>query len=142
MKKTIEGHVTQEWDEDKKKFVSQEFSAEDGCSTSYQDDMGEELDEVPEDLRKAYLPMDMVQPSADRIKKWIRTGELDENDLPMTVKGLLEDAGAALDSAYSHEIMGEILFEGEDGRVYVGSVEFVVVEANPDYVKAIEEEDE
>jgi len=146
MKKFIEGHVVQEWDEETKQFVSQEFIMEDGDAVHYEDEDGEEYSSIfDETLKKAFLPHDMVQPEnpTGEIKKWIRTGDLDDDDdLPMTVKGLLEDAGAALDSAYSHEIMGEILFEGADGKVYVGTVEFCIGEANPNYVKMILEDDE
>lgn len=141
MKKIITGRVVQEWDEGTKLFVSQEFIADE---FSYEDDDGEELSSVYDpDFRKAYLPMDMVQPSADTIKEWIRTGNLnlEEEDAPMTVKGLLEEAGLALDNAYSYEIMGEILFRGTDGKVYEGSVDFIVNEANPDRVKEILEDE-
>ena len=77
-----------------------------------------------------------------KIKRWIRDGNeglsaqgIDTQEL------LLESAGGALDSACSHDIMGEILFEGDDGKFYVGCVEFSIAEANPDVVKeALEEE--
>lgn len=32
---------------------------------------------------------------------------------------------------------GEVVFEGEGGKVYVGTVEFMIGEANPDYVAAV-----
>ena len=50
-------------------------------------------------------------------------------------------AGRRLDKNYAHDIMGEILFEAEDGKTYVGCVEFVIEEANPDYVKSVMEGD-
>lgn len=71
-----------------------------------------------------------------RIKKWLRRGL--NNDLRMkSVAGLLERAGRALDKAYAHEIMGEVVFIGEDGKTYVGTVEFVIQEASPEYVKQV-----
>jgi hypothetical protein len=75
-----------------------------------------------------------------KIKRWIKAGN-DGLDCK-TEEELLEVAGGALDSAYSHEIMGEVLFEGEDGKMYVGCVEFMITEASPKYVKEALEEEE
>jgi hypothetical protein len=47
---------------------------------------------------------------------------------------LLDSAANALDHACSWDIMGEILFKAEDGEYYVGTVDFVISKANPDYV--------
>ena len=77
-------------------------------------------------------------PPSFKIKKWLRTGELDE---PKTVTELLENAGGALDHACAHEIVGDCVFEAEDGQVYVGSVEFVIDKINPEYLKELEEEE-
>ena len=77
-----------------------------------------------------------------KIKRWIRDGNAGLEEEVGDTDELLERAGFALDEHYSHEIMGEILFEGEDGKVYVGCVEFCINEANPDYVKMILEEDD
>lgn len=68
-----------------------------------------------------------------KIKKWLRSG-VDGVDCGDT-DDLLDSAARALDKAYSHEIMGEILFEAEDGKIYCGCVEFHISEANPEYVK-------
>ena len=76
-----------------------------------------------------------------KIKRWIRDGNDGLEEEVGTTEELLERAGRALDSAYSHEIMGEVLFEGEDGKTYVGTVEFCIGEANPAYVQMIEEEE-
>jgi hypothetical protein len=70
-----------------------------------------------------------------KIKRWIRDGNDGLSNDVNTEAELLEAAGAALDSHCSHDIMGEILFEGEDGKMYVGCVEFMISEANPEYVK-------
>jgi hypothetical protein len=76
-----------------------------------------------------------------RIKRWLRAGEVLEDDEIFHTETLLEIAGRRLDKAYAHEIMGEILFEGEDGKTYVGCVEFCINEANPEYVKTVMEEE-
>ena len=52
-------------------------------------------------------------------------------------KDLIEAAADALDSACASDIMGEILFQGTNGKFYVGTVEFVIGEANPAYVKDV-----
>ena len=86
MKKIITGRVVQEWDEEKKCFTSQEFIADE---FSYEDDDGEELSSVYDpDFRKAYLPMDMVQPEnpTGKIKEWSRTGNLDD-EVELNEKG-------------------------------------------------------
>jgi hypothetical protein len=69
-----------------------------------------------------------------RVKKWIRTGELDKNKAQ---KEILEDCGRLLDEAYSHEILGEVLFLATDGKYYVITVEALIQEANPEYVKDV-----
>jgi hypothetical protein len=74
-----------------------------------------------------------------KIRKWLRTGELTGE--PKTVAKVLEQAGNALDRCESHEIMGEVVFEAEDGQVYVGAVEFVIDKINPEYLKELEEEE-
>jgi len=80
-----------------------------------------------------------------RIKRWIRDGGSCESngfnsDGITTDDQLLSVAGRLLDKACSHEIVGEVLFEGEDGKMYVGTVEFIISEANPDYVKDVLEQ--
>jgi hypothetical protein len=81
-----------------------------------------------------------------KIKKWLRAG--DENQLAdaESTEEVLELAGQELDAACSEQILGECLFVGKNGKTYVGTVEFVITEANPEYVKdileQIEENDE
>ncbi len=79
-----------------------------------------------------------------KIKRWIRDGhEGFEGQEMEDTEDLLEAAGRLLDKACSHDIVGEVLFEGEDGKFYVGCVEFCIDEANPDYVReALEEEED
>ena len=78
-----------------------------------------------------------------KIKKFIRGGifGLHEEDIGGTDQ-LLDIAGRALDKAYSHEIMGEVVFEGEDGKIYCGTVEYCISEAHPDYVKDVLSQEE
>jgi hypothetical protein len=70
-----------------------------------------------------------------KIKEWIRTGNLGEE--PKTTEELLDLAGEILDDACSWDIVGECVFIGEDGKTYVGTVEFHIGEANPAYVEQI-----
>ena len=80
-----------------------------------------------------------------KIKKWLRDGNCGlaapENDINST-DDLLDAAGHLLDDACSHDIVGEVLFEGEDGKTYAGTVEFVIAEAAPAYVGAVLPENE
>jgi uncharacterized Zn finger protein (UPF0148 family) len=76
------------------------------------------------------------------IKRFIRDGHMDGSVTPKDTAELLEWAGHTLDKACSHDICGEILFEGNDGKVYCLTVEAVIGEANPKYVEAVLSEDE
>lgn len=73
-----------------------------------------------------------------KITKWIRDGQdvLSAQGID-TTEDLKVAAGRCLDKACSHDIVGEVLFEGEDGKTYVGTVEFVITEAAPDYVAEV-----
>lgn len=75
-----------------------------------------------------------------KIKRWIREGNDALHTCASTIGELLEYAGGCLDSACSHDIVGEVVFEAEDGLTYVGTVEFRVGIANPDYVKELKDE--
>lgn len=76
-----------------------------------------------------------------KIKSWLRDGHhgLSKQDINNT-EDLLAAAGRCLDKACSGDIMGEIVFEGEDGKTYVGNVEFVIMEANTEYVESVKQE--
>ena len=67
------------------------------------------------------------------VKKWIAVGELDEKEIDQD--SILDTAGRLLDRAYSHEILGEVLFEATNGKHYVVTIEACIEEANPEYVK-------
>ena len=56
--------------------------------------------------------------------------------------GILDNCGNLLDSSCSSDILGEVVFEGEDGKFYVITVEAVIAEGNPDYIKSVLEEEE
>jgi hypothetical protein len=73
-----------------------------------------------------------------KIKRWISTGHLGEE--PVSEEDLLEQAGRLLDKSCSHEICGEVAFEGEDGKIYVGTVEFCIAEAADWYAKELQED--
>jgi len=75
--------------------------------------------------------------SSIRVKEWIATGEMSGN--ASSLEEILEEAGVALDRAYTHEILGDNLFLGEDGAYYTVTVEAVVSKANPEYVETIRE---
>lgn len=77
-----------------------------------------------------------------KIKRWIRDGnESFEKQGFDDTEDILCAAGRLLDDACSHEIVGEVLFEGEDGKFYAGTVEFVIAEADPDYTREVLDED-
>lgn len=63
-----------------------------------------------------------------KIKKWIKTGRIVQEYEDTT--SLLEFAYRALEKAEVHQIVGETLFVGEDGKTYTGTVEFVISEVN------------
>lgn len=75
-----------------------------------------------------------------KIEKWLRCPFDQDKENIQTVEDLLDWAGRRLDAAYADEICGEVLFEGKDGKIYTGSVEFCVSEANPEYVKDVTKE--
>lgn len=77
------------------------------------------------------------------IKRFIRDGNGESlEDLCPTTQQLLEVAGRRMDKACTHDVLGEVLFEGDDGKFYTGNLEFHISEAHPDYVKEILEEDD
>jgi secreted trypsin-like serine protease len=78
-----------------------------------------------------------------KIKKWIRDGNGESlEDLCQDTDELIAIAGRRMDKAYAQDIMGDVLFEGEDGKTYVGVISFKLVEASPEYVQTILEEEE
>ncbi len=70
-----------------------------------------------------------------KVKKWLRTGELSGKN--KEISAIMEECGNFLDYACSSEILGEVVFMGNDGKPYVITVEAVIQEANPEYIKEI-----
>jgi|SRR5579859_462779 len=70
-----------------------------------------------------------------RIVRWLRDGNdgLSAEGIT-TVQDLLNYGGRALDKACSSEILGEVVFQTEDGEWQVATVEVVVDRANPELV--------
>jgi hypothetical protein len=74
-----------------------------------------------------------------KVKKWLRTGELSGKN--KEIQAVMEECGGLLDHACSSEILGEVAFVGNDGKPYVITTEALVQEANPEYIKNLDEED-
>lgn len=72
-----------------------------------------------------------------RIKEWLSTGELSP-DIKDTDE-IIENAGYMMDHACTSEILGEVAYIGEDNKTYVVTIEAVIGEANPKYVKNLKE---
>jgi hypothetical protein len=75
-----------------------------------------------------------------KVKRWIYSGELDKSSRDKA--SILDNCGSLLDKSCSHEILGEVVFEGDDEKFYVITVEAVIAEGNPDYIKSVLEEEE
>jgi hypothetical protein len=77
-----------------------------------------------------------------RVTKVIRGGEL-EIEPGHTFEEIIELSCPLLDDANTWEICGEVLFLGDDGRYYSGTVEFSIGLANTPYVEdALKEDDD
>lgn len=88
----------------------------------------------------ATLPLDAVPKPPMKITKWIRDGIHGLSHVKDTAQ-LYEEASNALNGACSWDIMGTVVFEAEDGKTYVGNVEFDIGLINPDYLKQLQDED-
>jgi len=69
-----------------------------------------------------------------KIKRWISTGDLTgyiDDD-----KEVLEQMSAILDrgNVYASEVFGDIIFEGDDGKIYYAMLEGSLEEVEPDFV--------
>ena len=58
------------------------------------------------------------------------------------MEDLITAASRALEKSYSHEILGDVIFEAEDGKTYMGVVSFELIEPTPEYLETILEDDE
>jgi len=77
-----------------------------------------------------------------KILKWLRDGHHGVSGYCEDLDALMDAAGRAMNKAYAQDIMGEIIFLGEDGKTYVGTVNFGVSEGDAGYLEAVLEEDE
>ena len=99
----------------------------------------EEIDELCERLNlSAENRLAFASENPLRIKQFLRSGEFEPAAIA-TVQDLYEQAGNLLDRA-CRDICGYCLFEGEDGKFYLGTVEFLVDQVDPDFVKSTLEE--
>lgn len=69
-----------------------------------------------------------------KIKTFIESGELDTDRITDT-DDIIDQAARALDKACAADILGCVLFIGEDGNVYTVTTEACIGLANPDWVK-------
>jgi hypothetical protein len=83
------------------------------------------------------LAFDARQPLA--VKRFLRSGEFEAGSV-RSVHDLYEQAGGMLDRSCCWDLCGECVFESADGRFYAGTIEFVVCEASPEYVREVLEE--
>ena len=73
-----------------------------------------------------------------KIKRMIDAGEL-WDDAPNT-NTILTSAGIVLNKSCSNEILGRVLFEGENGKFYTVTVEAVISEVSRLFVEDILQE--
>ena len=76
-----------------------------------------------------------------KIVEWLRTGELEYGELPRNTSELLDDLGDKLDCSGSGDLFGSIVFKAENGVWYVATVEGLIAEANPAYLKDLRDDD-
>lgn len=84
-------------------------------------------DEIRDELTK--------QPAGDMtVAEIVQDGELALKE-GMTVDEILELCGNNLDACESHEIQGQILFKGSDGKWYTITTESIIGEATTQFVQ-------
>jgi len=76
-----------------------------------------------------------------KIKKWICSGKFSVKN-KQTIGDVIEEAGYLLDGVEASEIVGKVLFKASDGKYYTATVEVLVYEAHPQFVKDILAEEE
>jgi hypothetical protein len=69
-----------------------------------------------------------------KIKRWIKSGELTGAE---DVSDVLEQVGNILDHGCVWDNIGDVIFEAADGVTYVVTIEGMISQADPDYVKEI-----
>jgi len=70
-----------------------------------------------------------------KIEKWIISPFGRGSRQPEDTDEMIEFAGRCMDKACVHDIVGDCVFKAEDGKTYVGTIEFVLSECNPDYLE-------
>lgn len=73
-----------------------------------------------------------------KIKKWLYKGEF--SGQAETIGDVIYEAGVMLDKCEAHEIVGQNLFQAADGKWYTATVEVMIGEVSPRYVKQLLEE--
>jgi hypothetical protein len=68
------------------------------------------------------------------VKKWILTGELNQCKKQ---ESILEQCGRLLDKNGVYDILGDVLFQATNGKYYTVTVEAVIAQANPEFVKEV-----
>ena len=71
--------------------------------------------------------------------EWLDSGELDTTRIK-NEGDIYTQASALLDAANSTDILGRVLFKADDGKYYCVTVEAMLYEANPLWVKDVLEE--
>lgn len=69
------------------------------------------------------------------IKRWLSAGNFFESaeEAPTNTQQVYDLAGELLDDACAYEIFGPVVFEGENGKIYVISIAGTLAEADPEY---------
>ena len=70
-----------------------------------------------------------------KVKRFISKGELDGKEKDSAA--ILDSCCDLLDNCESHEILGQVLFEGQDGKFYTVTVEAVIGPASKAYVRQV-----
>jgi hypothetical protein len=73
-----------------------------------------------------------------RVKKWLLHGELNPRNHKLS--SVIEECGRLLDKSCTGDILGDVLYEGTDGKYYTIHVEALIQEAYPLYVQDIKTE--
>jgi hypothetical protein len=85
--------------------------------------------EVADNVNMPPDPENLV-PVPVKITEWIKGGLHDMEDLCTDNEDVVQVAGRCLDNANAQDLVGDILFKGEDGKYYEGFVTFTLVEVN------------
>jgi len=73
-----------------------------------------------------------------KVKRFVSKGELDGTEKDSAA--ILDSCCNLLDNCESHEILGQVLFEGQDGKFYTVTVEAVIGPASKDFARQVMDE--